>query len=88
MKAGCKRNHLHLGGNKYEYKENEGNYRRTLVIITLPPKIIRVIKSRTMRIESSVAHIGRMGIAQKILVTIFYGKTKRRDLGMGGIILK
>jgi hypothetical protein len=86
LKAGCQRKNLHLGENKY--KENEGNYTRTLIIITLPPKIIRVIKSRAMHFESCIGHIGRMGIAQKILVTRFYWKTDRRDLCMGGIILK
>lgn len=57
-------------------------------LLLFPPKIIRVIKSRTMHFESWVGHIGRIGIAQKILVTRFYWKTDRRDLGMGGIILK
>jgi len=61
---------------------------RTLIIISLLPKIIRVIKSRAVHFESCVGHIGRMEIAQKISVTRFYWKTDRRDLGMGGIILK
>ena len=60
-KQGAKKK-IHLGENKY--KENEGNYTRTSIIIILPPKINRVIKSRTMDVESSVAQIGRMGHAQ------------------------
>ena len=80
-KQGAKKK-IHLGENKY--KENEGNYTRTSIIIILPPKINRVIKSRTMDVESSVAQIGRMGHAQ----IFFFFLALRSNVGHGLLILE
>ena len=75
MKAGVQRKHLRRREKKY--KENAEYYtmRNFKIIITLPQ--IRTIKSRTLCFASSVAHIGRMTNAQKMLVKRFYGKTER-----------
>jgi hypothetical protein len=87
LKVGCQRKNLHQG--KIDIKKmKETTWEISSLLLSPSPKIIRVIKSRTVHFESSVAHVGRMGNAQKISVTRFYGKTERRDLGMGGKILK
>ena len=81
MKAGVQRKHLLRREKKYKEKAEYYTTRNFKIIITLPQ--IRTIKSRTLRFASSVAHIGRMTNAQKILVKRFYWKKYRERFRHG-----